>query len=139
MKVVFDVGQWVSVAINPKGYPGQLASAWHKGQIEVLTSAAILDDLKRVLTYPHIQKRHQWRDERLAVFMNVIRTKAVLTPGHLEVDIVKDDPTDNKIIACAVEGGADSIVSSDVHLAQVGMYQGIPILSPRQLLEQLRP
>jgi len=139
MKVVFDVGQWVSVAINPKGYPGQLALAWRKGQIEALTSIAILDDLKRVLTYPRIQKRHQWSNERLAVFMNVIRTKAVLTPGHLEVDVVKDDPTDNKIIACAIEGGADYIVSSDVHLAKLGTYQGIPILSPHQLLEQLRP
>lgn len=62
---------------------------------------------------------------------------SILTPGELEVDVVTDDPTDNKIIACALEGKADSIVSSDVHLAKRGSYQGIPIVPPRYLLVQL--
>jgi putative PIN family toxin of toxin-antitoxin system len=112
-------------------------TVWRKNEFEVLTSPLILEDLQRVMVYPHVRKRHHWSNEHIAVFMNLIRTEAVLTPGRLEVDVVKDDPTDNKIIACAVEGKADFIVSSDIHLAKVGSYQGIPIVPPRHLLAEL--
>ena len=36
---------------------------------------------------------------------------AVVTPGELTLDIVKDDPSDNTILACAVESEADFIIS----------------------------
>lgn len=139
MKVVFDVGQFVSAVIAPKGYPAQLLEAWKAGTFELVTSPAILADLRRVLKYPRIRKYHKLSDEEIEENIQSIAHSVVLTSGKMTVSVVVDDPTDNKIIACAIEGGTDYIVSSDVHLAKLGTYRGIPILSPRQLLEQLRP
>ncbi len=138
MKIVFDVGQFVSAVIAPNGYPAQLLQAWKAGTFELLTSPAILADLKRVLNYPRIRKRHPLSAQEIEEVVQSIAHSALLTADKMMLTAVFDDPTDNKIIACAVEGGADYIVSSDVHLAKIGAYQGIPILSPRQLLEQLR-
>ncbi|MDO8689919.1 MAG: hypothetical protein Q7R39_07905 [Dehalococcoidia bacterium] len=57
---------------------------------------------------------------------------ATLTAGELEVNMVDDDPSDNKILACAVEGKVDYIVASDEHLTKLGAFSGIPIVQPLQ-------
>lgn len=50
---------------------------------------------------------------------------------------VKADPKDNMILSCAVEGGADFIVSGDEHLKVLKVYEGIRILEPARLLEKV--
>jgi uncharacterized protein len=137
MKVVLDVGQYISAVIHQGGYPAQLLHAWEAQKFDLLLSPSILADIHRVLHYPRIQKRHQWDTERIERFIQTLTTDTILTPAQLELGVVKDDPDDNKIIVCAVEGNADYIVSSDIHLAKLGTYQGIPIVPPRQLVAQL--
>jgi len=41
-------------------------------------------------------------------------------------------------LVCAVEGKADFIISGDNHLLDVGTYQGIQILTPREFVKQLK-
>jgi predicted nucleic acid-binding protein len=41
------------------------------------------------------------------------------------------------VLACALDGQADLIVSGDRHLLDLGEYQGIPILTAREFLERL--
>jgi predicted nucleic acid-binding protein len=47
------------------------------------------------------------------------------------LNVIQADPTDNKYLACALEGEADYIVSGDRHLLDVGLYQGIKILKAK--------
>jgi predicted nucleic acid-binding protein len=54
------------------------------------------------------------------------------------VDAVKADPTDNRVIECALECAADAIVSGDKHLLRLKSYAGIPIMSVREFLERER-
>ena len=63
MRAVLDVGQYVSATIQARGHPAQILTAWRAGEFDLVTSGPILDDLRRVLFYPHIRKRHQWSDE----------------------------------------------------------------------------
>jgi len=68
----------------------------------------------------------------------------VLGNAHLvrpeeSLNIVQEDPTDNKILECAQQQGADYIVSGDHHLLDIGKYQDIQIVSPREFLETLKP
>jgi len=137
MSVVLDVGQYVSAVIHQGGHPAQILEAWETQQFDLLISPPILADIHRVLHYPRLLKLHRWNSERIDKFIQILTTDTVLTHGQLDVDVVKEDPDDNKIIACAVEGRADYIVSSDVHLAKLGSYQGIMIIPPRHLLTEL--
>jgi uncharacterized protein len=138
MKAVLDVGQYVSATIRADGHPAQVLAAWHAGEFDLFTAVPILDDLRRVLAYPRIRKRHQWRDEEIDLFVVSLGVAAHLTPGELEVTAVVEDPTDDKILACAKEGKVDYIVSSDEHLTKLGIYEGIPIVPPRRFLEILK-
>ena len=51
---------------------------------------------------------------------------------------VKEDPEDNKFIACAIEGKADYIVSGDGHLLNLKHYKGIQIVDANSFLKILR-
>jgi putative PIN family toxin of toxin-antitoxin system len=137
MRAVLDVGQYVSATIQARGHPTQILSAWRAGEFELVTSGPILDDLRRALFYPHIRKRHQWSDKEIYLFVESMALAATLTPGRLRVTVVEDDPSDNKILACAKEGQVDYIVASDEHLTRLRSFAGIPIIRPRRFLEIL--
>ncbi len=47
---------------------------------------------------------------------------------------IEADPSDDKFLACALEGDADCIVSEDPQLRDLKAYQGIQIVSMAQVL-----
>ena len=57
-----------------------------------------------------------------------------MVEGKAEIDVIQADPTDNKYLACALEGEADYIVSGDRHLLDVGLYQGLKIIKAKEFL-----
>ncbi len=134
---MLDVGQFVSAAINSRGHPAQIIQAWRRDDFELVTSFPILEDLRRVLFYPHIRKRHRWSEEEIHLFVDSMAMASTVAAGVVEVDAVDDDPSDNKILACAAEGKVDYIVASDEHLAKLRTFSGIPIVPPQRFLEIL--
>jgi len=60
-------------------------------------------------------------------------------PTTLTQDVhgVATHPEDDLILATAVSGQTDYLVTGDAHLQRLGTYQGIVIVSPRQFLEVL--
>ena len=49
-------------------------------------------------------------------------------------DAVCRDPDDDWVLATAVAGEAEAIVTGDADLLTLGSYSGIPIISPRQFV-----
>lgn len=54
------------------------------------------------------------------------------------LNVIPDDPSDNMFIECAVEAGADYLISGDQHLKRLKSFQDIQIVSPREYLSRLR-
>ncbi|MFQ5691273.1 MAG: putative toxin-antitoxin system toxin component, PIN family, partial [Gemmatimonadota bacterium] len=48
-----------------------------------------------------------------------------------------EDPSDNRVLECAVAAGVDWIVSGDRHLLTLRVFRGIPIRTARQVLTVL--
>lgn len=67
----------------------------------------------------------------------LLRMLAVVSPSK-KLDVVKEDPTDNRILEGAMEAKAEIIVSYDIHLLKIGKYGAIEIIKPEELLERLR-
>lgn len=67
----------------------------------------------------------------LLAFMEVVIPKT-------EVNVIKSDREDNKILECASEIGADFVVSGDKHLLGLNEFQGIKIVRPKEFLEILK-
>jgi predicted nucleic acid-binding protein len=64
----------------------------------------------------------------MALFADSIALAATLTPGDLEVNAVAEDPIDNEVIACALEGQAGYGLASDDRLLMLERYAQIVIL-----------
>jgi predicted nucleic acid-binding protein len=51
------------------------------------------------------------------------------------LEVIKDDPDDNRVLECALAGEANYIVSGDRRLLQLSSYEGIPILTVWQFMD----
>ncbi len=136
---VLDTNVLVSAICLPGSLPADLLRRWLAQQFVLAISESILAELSDVLARPKIVHRFGMTDEKARAFLGVLRGLSTVLPGRIEIQAVPDDPNDNHVIACAVEGGADVIVSGDRHLKDLGRYGDIRILSPAQfraLLEE---
>ena len=60
------------------------------------------------------------------------------TEPDVKLNIIEEDPSDNKYLECAVSAGAQYIVSGDKHLLGLRSYQGVEILTPAAFLALLQ-
>jgi len=137
MRIVLDANQFVSAVLVPVGRPAQILQAWRAGHFELAFSPAILAEVRRVLLYPRLQRKHGWGESQIDDFLAGVTSAATLMPGKLSIRVVPDDPTDDKYVACALEAGAKYIVSGDKHLTRLRHYQGIEIVTPAFFIEHI--
>lgn len=134
-KVVFDTNVLVSALIVKVGKPAQILRQVEK--YELLTSEEILAETERALHYSHIQKRYHPSDEDIATYLAELREVSTIISVKSDVRVIKEDPDDDKFLTCALEGGAEYIVSGDPHLLRLEEYQRIRILTPAAFLKIL--
>lgn len=132
MRLVVDTNILISALLAGTSLPAQLIVLWREGRFDLLTSAAQLDELRRVTRYPKIR-------ERLAPalagrLINDIRDLAVLLPA-LPVVTASPDPDDNYLLGMAAAGAADFLVTGDKRdLLALKLFQGTRILTVRDFL-----
>ena len=136
MRIVPDTNVLISAALQSKGFSARLQRLWQSGSLQVATSPAILREYRRVLTYPHIAKRHHLNTTQLDQLVHKLEEKALVVPGTTEVGPLLDDPDDHKFLACAVEASAAAIVTGDDHLLRLEQFRGIDIVTPRDYVER---
>jgi putative PIN family toxin of toxin-antitoxin system len=133
-RAVLDSNELVSALICPRGIPAQLVQRWIRSQFTLVTSPYILDELERVLRLPRIRRRYPVTDGEILRFVHLVGLKAVLVGDPAPVSLSFADPNDLPILACAVEGRADSLVSGDHRLLELKRFRHVRILSAREFL-----
>jgi hypothetical protein len=100
----------------------------------LVISPLLLEEYIEVVHRPHIAEKYKKITERADAIVNFLRMNAILVAGTPTERIVPDDPNDDVVIACAIEGDADYIVSGDSHLTNLGKYRSIKILTPKEFV-----
>ncbi len=137
IRAVLDTNTLISGIIAPLGAPAQIVLRWRQGDFLLITSPMLLDELRRVLEYPRIAKRLDWPEDERRQFLESFEVLALITPGTLSLPGVTRDPKDDPVVACAIEGEAEFIVSGDRDLLVLGAYQGVRMMMPREFLALL--
>jgi putative PIN family toxin of toxin-antitoxin system len=136
MRSVLDTNVYLSALISPSGPPGRIVELWLEGRFEVVSSDAIeaevLDGLEREKIRRYIRRSPDW----VRRFLLALR-QATLWVEPAAVDIIPEDPPDNLILGTAIAGIAGFIVSGNRHLLDLGTYDNIQIVTPRQFLDIL--
>ncbi len=133
IRIVLDTNLLVSIAL-PGSRLLPIVSAWKEGRCRLLVSEDIFDEYLQVLSYPKFQLAPE-TIRRLIEYE--LRPYIELVQVISRVHVIIADPSDDKFLACALDGHADALVSGDRHLLGLKEFKGIPILTGRQLLDRL--
>ena len=101
----------------------------------LVTAPELLSELDRVLTYPKLQRYYTGEERTRFVALVMALGEVVDLPET--IPRICRDPDDDRLIACAVVGEADVIVSVDNDLLALERVGDIPILTAAQFLEML--
>lgn len=137
MRVVLDTNVIVSRFLVPRGKSAQIIDHWAREDFELLLSEPILIEIREVLRYPRLSKKHGLNDSEIDEVIAQLRSLAVIVAPQQDIRVVPDDPDDDKFIACAISGGAEFLVTDDQHLLVLGSYAGVQILSLAVFLTHL--
>jgi len=121
--VVFDTNVLVS-AVGWRGPEHELFERCKAGELRLAISPELLAELERVLRYPKLG----FTEEEIEGFISDLLSHASTVSPSRTVEVVEEDPDDNRVIECALAAGAWWIVSGDKHLLGLEEYEGIRIL-----------
>ncbi|MCK4347981.1 MAG: putative toxin-antitoxin system toxin component, PIN family, partial [Thermoplasmatales archaeon] len=51
-----------------------------------------------------------------------------------DIDVIKEDPSDNIVLETAIRGNADIIITGDNHLLKIKTHKGITIVQASKLI-----
>ena len=128
MRVVLDTNVLLSALISPHGHPDTIYRAWRAARFEVVTSVTQLDELRRASRYEKFKTILQ--PHRVGAMVNNLQRALVLK--QLPIDIEADDPFDAFLLAMALVGEADYLVTGDhrAGLLQRGHFSRARIVTP---------
>lgn len=129
LRVVVDSNVYVS-AIVFGGTPKSLLMLAEMGYFEICTSPVIRHEVERTL-----KEKFHWPQEQIH--------KACAPLWAIAHDVapattlaITDDPDDNRILECALEGKVQLIITGDDDLLRLKIFKNIEILKPRSFLNR---
>jgi predicted nucleic acid-binding protein len=96
----------------------------------------LLEEFGDVISRRHITRKYPKAAENAESLLDFLRAFSILTEGIPHEDGISPDRDDDFVLACAFDGKVDCIVSGDPHLLDLKVYEGIPILTPKEFVER---
>ena len=130
MRVILDTNILISALIVPQGAPSYLFQCWRRNRFTLISSEEQLEEFRRVTRYPRLERF--LNPATAGTMINAVRALAVLTGPLPPVD-VSPDPADNFLLAMAVAGKADFLVTGDgKHLLSLERHGNARIVTARE-------
>jgi putative PIN family toxin of toxin-antitoxin system len=132
LRVVLDTNVLLSGIAYPASIPGRILAAWRHGSVDLLLSAYILEELRRVL--PRLAHRHGLTAAEIDDLVDVLSIQAEvieplpgLEPALRDVD---DQPVLGTLLAALKSPGADYLITGDKDL--LALAERYPIVDPAE-------
>ena len=138
IRVVLDANVFASGALGyarQDSTPGAILRALEERRFSVVVSEHLVEETERTLASPYFAQRVL--PEVNTVALRLLREFATHTELTTVVTDVASHPEDGPVLATAVSGKADFLVTGDRMLQRLGSYEGVAIVSPRDFLTLL--
>jgi uncharacterized protein len=132
LRVVLDSNVILSGLMSPRGTTGQIIQAWKDNRLTLLICEAQLEEIKRVLAYPKIQKRLNWSGEKINLFVKLLAYRSEYVDISGVKAYVPQDADDEMLLATLIAAKADYLVSGDSDL--LALRESYAIITPAQFL-----
>jgi putative PIN family toxin of toxin-antitoxin system len=131
MRVVIDTNVMVSAYLG--GALRTLIVSWKSGKFSLVVSDAIAAEYREVLKRPKLKIEPAELDDFFALLLD----RAEFVIPIETINVITDDPSDNKFIEAAIAEEARLIVSGDSHLLELKSFRDISIITAREFMDWL--
>ena len=136
IRAVLDTNVFVSAALskNANSPTRETRDRWKRDEFVLLICTPLAEEIVEKLLDRHVD------NEKVVDLVKTLADWAewVEVPAE-KIESLLSDPDDNVIVACAVEGGANYLVTYDPHFDSLqGEYRGVKIVKAIPFLEALR-
>ncbi len=132
MKVVFDTNVLISATMWDNSIAHRLFIKLIKENAEIVTSVDILEEYKKVLI-----RDFKYNEGDIKYIITTLLSLLKIIKPTIKVDVIKEDPDDNKILECAISSNSEIILSYDNHLLKLKKFKDIKIIRPEEFLENV--
>ena len=140
VRAVVDTNIVVSAFLSKRGAPHALLTALQEGAFHLVLSPSLREEYEQVLARPIFTQRFNLSTEEVGAFFRFLDRRAQLVTPDEPYRVAVRDPKDEHVLATALDGDADFLVTGDVDLltlagdAQVG---ALRIVTVRAFLDAL--
>ena len=131
MRVILDTNVLVS-GIFFSGPPFKILNAWKNNKIQLVLSAEILEEYRRI--GKRLAEKYSGVEISPILALVAVHGEFVAAPPLSEQ--VCEDPTDDMFFACALASGCRIIVSGDKHLHRANGYGGVDVFRARAFVDK---
>lgn len=127
MVVTFDTNVLLSATLWDGSVAQKLLFDIIRQGIRIYSTIEILSEYQEIL-----KRDFDFSDEEVSGIMEKVLAFVTLIDPKIKVNVVKDDPDDDKIIECALESESKYIITYDKHLLNLKEYNGMRIIKPEE-------
>lgn len=134
MKITVDTNFLISATQWDYSVAHKLLIKLINSNTEIFTTKEIIEEFIEILErdFKYVKEEARSIAEKILQFLKLVEPTEKL-------DVVKDDPSDNKIVECAIASNSKYIITYDKkHLLKLKEYKGIKIITPEEMLRILK-
>lgn len=135
IRVTIDATTLASGFVRPQPPPGRVLAAWRARLFALITAEPLLAELERTFRKPYFARA--FTPEEARDNLALLRREASLVPLTVPVTGVATHSEDDIVLATALSGESEFLVTSDHKLLRLGGYQELIIVSAPQFLGML--
>lgn len=139
IRAVLDTNVLVSGAagfLNLQSNPKKILQSWKAKEFQLIISKPLLAEVVSTLQKPYFM--NQLNTEQITSFLILLKEKGNLIRITTPVSGVATHPEDDLILATAVSGKVDYLVTGDKPLRKVvPIYKGVKLVTPDEFLKIL--
>jgi putative PIN family toxin of toxin-antitoxin system len=130
-RAVVDTSVVVSGVMIGRGAPLALIEGWHRGAFRWLTTPTLLREYDDVLHRPRLLASSGARSEEVDAFLRLVTIQGEEVTAAANLPITLRDPNDEMVLAAAIGGRADFLVTGDRDLLSVA---ADPLIAPLHIV-----
>lgn len=133
LKIVADTNILISAVIT-YGNEYEILKLAKLDKIKLIISYDILWEFEEVLK----RQKFSFSGEQVKEILEQIESIAEIINPSIKLEVVKEDPDDDKVLEAAVEGKVNYVISGDEHLLKLKKYENVEIINSASFLEIFR-
>jgi predicted nucleic acid-binding protein len=137
VQVVIDADCVIAGTLAGSGAASRLLDLWQLGAFELIACPKLIGEVRKALLDRRVSVRYGITAEEVDALCRRIEEESIYLADPVDPPrVVPGDPGDDYLVALALNGMADALITRDRHFNAVAV-EGLRILPPRAFLPQV--